>query len=135
MQINPQTGEVVESGDFPPGANQPVNPAEIESIVRSSVNEINKGVRVVSNALEAYRRAEAEYDRAFAGAYMAHKGAAHERKYAAELATTTQRNQRDAAEVAWRYADRRMRAFESQLSGWQTISKSVTQMFSAGGAS
>jgi len=128
MPINQQTGEITD--DLPP-----VNPAEVEQIVRSSVNEINRGVRVVSDALAAYRKAEADYDRAFAAAYMQHSGPAHEKKYAAEIATTAQRAARDTAEVAWRYADRRMRAFESTLSGWQTISKSVTQMFAAGGAS
>lgn len=112
---------------------EPVNPVDVERAIRDVVNEIGLGVRTVSNALEAYRAAERAYDRAFAREYMAFSGPAHERKYAAELATQDEREARDVAEVAWRYAERVAKSQENELSGWQTIAKSIIAMFGAAG--
>jgi hypothetical protein len=112
---------------------EPINPVEIESLIRQTSNNISKGVRVVSDRLGTYREAERLYDLAFAKAYMRHAGAAHEKKFAAEIATETERKTRDDAEVAFKYAERQMKALESELSAWQTINKTISQMFSASG--
>lgn len=109
----------------------PINPADVESAIRDIVNEIALGVRTVSDALERYRAAERAYDQAFARAYMAAGGAAHERKYVAEIETASEREARDVAEVAWRYAERVAKSQENELSGWQTIAKSIVAMFGA----
>lgn len=110
-----------------------VNPVEVEQAIRQLANEIGMGVKTVSDALEQFRLAERNYDRAFARAYMEYVGPAHERKYAAELATEKERDARDAAEVAWRYAERVSKSQETEMSGWQTIAKSVTAMYGAAG--
>lgn len=127
MHVDQQTGEV--HGDLPP-----VNPVEVEENIRKQANLVAQGVRVVSERLGAFREAERVYDLAFAKAYAAYTGPAHMRKYAAEIETTELRQQRDLAEVAWRHAERTARAAETQLSAWQSIGKSVTQMFGAAGA-
>lgn len=111
----------------------PVNPVDVENSIRDIVNEIALGVRTVSDALERYRAAERAYDLAFARAYMRHTGPAHERKYEAEIATEAERAARDVAEVAWRYAERVAKSQESELSGWQTIAKSIVAMYGAAG--
>jgi hypothetical protein len=110
-----------------------VNPVEIEQAIREIVGIISEGVKVVSARLDAYKTAEREYDLAFAQAYMAYDGPAHAKKYAAEIRTTELRATMDAAEVAWRYAERRARASEDQLSAWQTIGRIVQGMYSAAG--
>lgn len=128
MNVDPQTGEVVDS-DLPP-----VNPVEVEANIRKQANLVAEGVRIVSERLGIFREAERKYDLQFAIEYGAYEGPAHMRKYAAEIATTELRKDRDTAEVAWRHAERTARAAETQLSAWQSIGKSVTQMFGAAGA-
>lgn len=113
--------------------SEPVNPVDVESAIRDIANEIALGVRTVSAALARFRAAERAYDLAFARAYMAFSGPAHMRKYAAEIETTSLREQRDAAEAAWRLADRTARAQETELSAMQSINRSVTQMYGAAG--
>lgn len=111
----------------------PLNPADVEAAIRRLANESGRAVRIVTKALEQFRDAERLYDREFASAYLAYSGPAHERKYAAEVATTNLRRDRDVAEVAWRYAERSAASLERQLSAYQSINRSVGQMFSAAG--
>ena len=127
MNVDQQTGEVVDNG-------LPVNPAEVEQNIRELANQVAAGVKIVSERLRKFRDAERHYDLRFAVEYGAYEGPAHMRKYAAEIATSEERKARDDAEVEWKHAERTMRAFETQLSAWQSIGKSVTQMFGAAGA-
>lgn len=113
---------------------EPVNPVAVENAIRDIANEIALGVQTVSAALAAFRAAERAYDLAFAREYMDFSGPAHMRKYAAEIETTDLREKRDIAEAAWRLADRRARSQELELSAYQSINRSVTQMYGAAGA-
>lgn len=106
-----------------------LNPVAVEQAIRDLSNRITTGVRVVSQKHEEHLRAERLYDQAFARAYMAADGPAHERKYAAELATITERELKDAADVVFRYADRTARALENELRAWQSIGASVRAMY------
>lgn len=106
-----------------------LNPVEVEVAIRTLSERITKGVRVVSQKHEEHLRAEREYDKAFAQAYMSHDGPAHEKRYAAELATDTERALKDAADVAFRYADRQSRALQDELRAWQSIGASVRAMY------
>lgn len=109
----------------------PINPADVETSIRDIVNEIALGVRTVSDALGAFRDAERAYDLAFARSYMRYDGPAHAKRYAAEIDTTAERAKRDAAEVAWKYAERISKSQETELSAWQTIAKSIVSMYGA----
>lgn len=110
-----------------------LNPVEIERSIRETAERIGNGVRVVSERYGAYLTAERAYDQSFARAYMAHEGPAHEKKYAAELATTQEREARDVADAAFRYADRTARALENELRAYQSIGASVRQMYGVAG--
>lgn len=113
--------------------SDPLNPVQVEQAIAQCANRIAKGVKVVSERYSAFLAADRDYDHAYAQAYMAHDGPAHEKKYAAELETTAQREARDVAEVAWRYADRTAKAIENELMAMQSISRSVSRMYSAAG--
>lgn len=113
--------------------SEPFSPVAVEDAIRTAATRIAKGVGVWKTALEAFLTADREYDRAFAQAYMVHEGAAHEKRYAAELGTNREREHRDTCEVAYKYADRQLKAIESELMAMQTISKSVRQAYSAAG--
>lgn len=110
-----------------------LNPVDIEASIRACADRITNGVRVCSDRYDAFLKADAAYDQAFARAYMGHDGPAHEKRYAAELDTVKQRAARDAADVAYRYADRQAKALESELRAWQSVGASVRSMYSAAG--
>lgn len=109
------------------------NPVSVEQSIRDCANQIAKGVTICSNAYSEFLAADRAYDQAFAKAYMEAGGAAHERKYIAELATSEERETRDLADVANRYADRRARALEAELRAWQSVGASVRSMYSVAG--
>ena len=88
---------------------------------------------IVSQRLEAFRAAERRFDAAWAACYMQAKGPVEERKQACVLATMSEREALDVAEVSYKYADRRCKAAESRLSAYQSVSKSVRAMYGAAG--
>lgn len=108
-----------------------ISPVQIEQAIRHCADRIAKGVRVCSEHYAAKLKAERDYDKAFARAYLHHEGAAHERKYAAELATVELREAKDAADVAYRYAASTARALEDELRALQSVNKSVVSMYGA----
>ena len=112
-----------------------INPVQVEAAIRECANRIGNGVKVMDTMYRAYLTADAEYDRAFARAYMRHEGPAHEKKYAAELDTEDERTARDVADAAYRYADRTAKAIESELRAWQSVGASVRAMYAVAGVS
>lgn len=109
------------------------NPVTVEQSIRDCANRIGKGVAVCANAYSAFLAADHSYDQAFAAAYLAADGAAHERKYRAELTTVDVRRARDLADAAYRYADRQARALESELRAHQSVGVSVRSMYGVAG--
>lgn len=109
------------------------NPVSIEAAIRECALRIGKGVAVCANAYSVFLTADHDYDRAYARAYIEAGGAAHERKYIAELATDEERSARDVADAAYRFADRTARAVESELRAWQSVNKSVVGAYQVAG--
>jgi hypothetical protein len=110
-----------------------LNPVEVEQAIREAANTVSEGVAVVSQRLQAYRDAQRKFDLAWARAYMSASGPVEERKQTSVLNTENEQEILDAAEVAYRFAERRAKAAESVLSAYQTISRSVNQMYSSAG--
>ena len=108
-----------------------LNPVDTEQKIVALSNDIARGVTVVSNAHAAFTEADRAYDLAYARAYMAHEGAAHERRYAADLGTETERIAKDAADVAYQHARRVSKSLEAQLMAMQSVSRSVVAMYGA----
>ncbi|MGF7124070.1 hypothetical protein [Rhodococcus sp. BE178] len=109
------------------------NPVKVEQAIRNCANRIAGGVSVCSNTYSAFLDADRAYDQAFAKAYLEAGGAAHERKYIAELATDEERSARDLADAAYRYADRQAKALEAELRAWQSVGASVRSMYGVAG--
>lgn len=109
------------------------NPVAIEQSIRDCAARIAKGVTVCANAYSAWLAADHAHDIAEAKAYMGHAGPAHEKRYAAVLATVRKRQERDAADAAYRYADRQSRALTEELRAWQSVGASVRSMYSVAG--
>jgi len=109
------------------------NPVQIETAIRECANRIGNGVSVCDARYRDFLRADGEYDRAFALAYLGGTGPAHERKYAAEINTEAERTARDIADAAYRYADRQAKALEAELRAWQSVGASVRQAYGVAG--
>ncbi|SED52153.1 hypothetical protein SAMN04490240_4098 [Rhodococcus pyridinivorans] len=110
-----------------------MNPVAIEEAIRDCANRIAKGVTVCSNRYSEFLDADRAYDQAFARAYIEADGAAHERKYIAELATADERANRDLADAAYKYADRTAKALEAELRALQSVGASVRGMYQVAG--
>lgn len=110
-----------------------LNPVQVESSIREVAERIARGVSIVSERYTAFLDTERAYDQAFARAYLSAEGPAHERKYTAELATAREREARDLADAAFRYADRTAKALEAELRAYQSIGASVRQMYGTAG--
>lgn len=110
-----------------------VNPVQVENAIRSLANSISRGVIAVSNAESTAREARRAYDVAFAHAYMDHQGPAHEKKYAAVIATEGELEAADVAELAYKHAERTARALTEELRAWQSVGASVRAMYQTPG--
>lgn len=110
-----------------------LNPVAVEQAIRETADQIAKGVRIVSTAYAEFLAADHAYDVAFARAYLNYDGAAHARKYAAELETLKERQARDVADVAYQYARSTARALEDKLRAYQSVGASVRSMYGAAG--
>ena len=106
-----------------------LNPVDLEAKIQEIARRIHDGVKVVTAAERDAREKRRLYDHAYAKAYMQHEGAAHEKRYAAEMATTGDREAVDVAEVAFRHAERTARALENELRATQSIGASIRSMY------
>lgn len=109
------------------------NPVTVEQAIRKCTERIANGVKVCDERYRAFLVLDHAYDIAVAHAYLEHEGPAHEKKYAAEINTEVERQQRDAADAAYRYADRQARALENELRAWQSVGASVRAMYAVAG--
>lgn len=118
---DPATGDV--RGD------RPLNPEDIEREIRRVADLISRGVHHVTNAHTAFAQASHAYDLAFARAYMAYDGAAHAKRYAAEIATDKERAARDVADVAYNHTKRLAAALTEELRAWQSVGASIREVY------
>ena len=110
-----------------------LNPVSVETRIREIAGRIADSVTVCNERYKAFMRADLEYDQAFAHAYLDHEGPQTEKRYAAEVATRTEREARDVADTAYRFADRLAKALESELRAYQSVGASVRAMYGVAG--
>lgn len=108
-----------------------LSPVDIETRIQEIAARIHKGVSVVTAAESEARRAKHVLDLAYARAYLDHRGPAHEKRYAAELAVEKEREACDIAEVAFRHAERTARALSEELRAMQSVGASIRAMYSS----
>lgn len=110
-----------------------LNPVTIENHIRELSNRIAKSASVCNSRYIEFLDADREFDKAFAHAYLAHDGPQSEKRYAADEATMPERERRDVADAAYRYADRLSKALQSELMAYQSLNKSVLAQFNVAG--
>ena len=109
--------------------SEPLNPVQVESLVRDLANRIHASIPVVSGAEAAMVDARRALDRAEARAYLRSEGTVRERDAMVHVDVVPERDAYDVAYLAFRDAERRMKALTAQLSAAQSIGRSVTQMY------
>lgn len=109
------------------------NPVNVETEIRELSNRIAHGVTVCAERYAAFLDADRAYDLAYAQAYLRSDGPAHGKRYAAEIATTSLRSERDTADAAYRLADRRSRALQDQLRALQSVGASIRAQYGVAG--
>lgn len=114
-------------------SNDILNPVNIEQRIRDISNRIANSASVCNERYSTFLEADRAFDVAESTAYMRHDGPAHEKKHAAVLATVDEREARDVADAAYRYADRLAKALESELRAYQSIGASVRAMYAVAG--
>lgn len=110
-----------------------LNPVSVEKAILEIVNEIAEMIVQGRDALAASLSANRAYDLAYARAYMGYEGAAHAKKYAAEIKTAQERIDRDAADVAYRFVDKSARALEKKLDAYRSLGAFVRQAYAEAG--
>jgi uncharacterized protein (DUF305 family) len=110
-----------------------ISPVTVEQAIRTCANRIADGVKVCDERYRLFLQADRDYDQAFAAAYLDHSGAAHEKRYAAEINTLREREVRDMFDAAYRYADRQAKALENELRAWQSVGASLRATYGAAG--
>jgi len=112
----------------------PHNPVDVEWQIEDTKNHIAKGVDIVTAAEERAKKARADFDLAYALAIGRAPGPGVDHKYFATAETINERRQAEAAEIAFRHAERKMHALEKELFAWQSILNSVNSLLKTAGA-
>jgi hypothetical protein len=110
-----------------------LTPVAVEQHIRGLSTRIANSAGVCNSRYGEYLDAARIYDRAFAQAFLEHEGPQTEKRYAAEVATHAEREARDVADAAYRYADRLSRALQSELMAYQSLNKSLLAQYQVAG--
>lgn len=114
-------------------AEEIYNPVSVEQAIRNCSDRIAAGVKIVAGRYKTYQQAKRDLDRAKAHAFLNHQGTQMEKKHAAELATIDERDARDEAYEAYKYAKELAASLEDELRALQSINKSVNSAYNAVG--
>lgn len=109
------------------------NPATVERKILETTTRIAKSAGECNRRYTARLDAERTYEQSYARAYLSHEGPQQEKRYAAVLATTDEKEHADVTEAAYRYADRLAKSLENELMAYQSVARSVGRMYSAAG--
>jgi hypothetical protein len=110
-----------------------LNPVQVEERIRQLGEGISNMVGACDRAYREFLRADHEYDLAVARAEHAFTGPAWRAKGEVTLQTEKERRRRDDTDAAYRYADRRAKALESELRAWQSVGASVRAAYNVAG--
>lgn len=110
-----------------------LNPVVVENKIRECVTRITRGVDHCNGTYREKLQTAAVYDRAFAAAYMAYEGPAHAKRYAAELACQSERDAKDVADGAHRYAESLARGLRDELDALRSLGASLREAYRSAG--
>lgn len=104
---------------------QTLNPVTAEQAIQDCIDQVKRAPRIIAERVMIHREAKAAYDLKMAEVADATEGTELAKKRAAVRACVVERRAMDEAYRALQYAKERAKAFREELSGLQTINKSV----------
>ena len=110
-----------------------LTPVAVENHIRELSTRIAKSASVCNERYQVFLEADRAFDQAYARAFLAHDGPQTEKRYAADLASLGEREARDVADAAYRYADRLSKALSAELMAFQSLNKSILAQYGAAG--
>lgn len=108
-------------------------PVTAEDAIDFCIRQLRRAPDIIRERLKAYNDLKHAYDVAMATVADATEGTELAKKRAATLACIKQRQAMDSAHEAYKYAQARGRALEKELSGLQSVNKSVTNSYNTSG--
>lgn len=112
---------------------QTMNPVTAEQAIQDCIEQIKRAPRIIAERVQIYRTAKAAYDLKMAEVADDTEGTELAKKRAATRACVDERRAMDEAYRALQYAKERAKAFREELSGLQTINKSVGDAYNTAG--
>lgn len=114
------------------------NPVMVEQAIYRAAQRIAKGVMAANAAYKEFLRADHEFDKAEARAYLSEDlqtRPVHERKFRVVLDPKVQeaRDRRDVADAAYKLTDKNMKAIQGELDALRSIGTSVRQAYQVAG--
>lgn len=114
------------------------NPVMVEQAIYKTAQRISKGVMAADKAYREFLRADHDFDKAEARAYVGEalqSCPAHERKYRMVLDPNVEaaRDKRDIADAVYRLMDKNLKAIQGELDALRSIGTSVRQAYATAG--
>ena len=108
-----------------------LSPIRVEKRIQALVQSLSDALVEWRARYGQWKEAEREFDRAYAVARIAVDPDVpyNDRKYHADVATMEQREVKEVAEGAFKYAEKRLEGVRSALSAWQSIGRSVNEAY------
>lgn len=109
------------------------NPQTTEQRIQHCIQEIERAPRIIEQRLRAWQDAKLALDQARAKAEMNYDGSLAAKKNAGILATVDLQQTCNDAHALYQYARERAKALQAELSGRQTINRSVGSAYGNSG--
>lgn len=109
------------------------SPVGVERELLTIANDLSKGVAIATDAYERFLKADREFDLAYAHAFMRAEGSVDKRKLQADIDSMSERAARDAADVAYKFADKTNKALYAKLDAMRSVGTSVRQAYAVAG--
>lgn len=113
------------------------NPAMVEAAIYRAAQRISQGVMAADKAFRNFQKADHDFDKAEAKAYLSldEKMPVHKRKFEVVMDPSVQmaRDLKDVAEAAYKLMDRNMKAIQGELDALRSIGTSVRQAYAQAG--
>lgn len=111
----------------------PLNPVQVEQRIIEAVTQIARSIRPVSEAYDAWQKAELDFKVASARVYLSSDGPVKERDQKAVVETADEALAARVAEGEYRRLKDFQESFRDQLSALQSVQKSVNAAYQAAG--
>ncbi|WP_426716498.1 hypothetical protein ACEN19_11130 [Corynebacterium auriscanis] len=110
-----------------------INPVEVEQRILELTNRIARGIKVFRDRYDKALETDRDHELRIARAYLKSEGSIEDKKKQAIVECFESRVKRDVAEVAFKEADKLLKALELELRALQSIGASLREQYRVAG--